>query len=179
MNLKEKKISSKKVYNGDFLTIKKDKVVCPNGNLATREFVDKCDASVIIAKTKDNKFILERQFRYPYNEEIFEFPAGKKDKNETNEDTALRELEEETGFKAKTIKYLGKTYPSPAYTNEIIYIFFAKDLIKTSQHLDQNEFVEILYKDEEEIKTMIKDGKIVDSKTVHAFSLYLLNKENI
>lgn len=179
MKLEEKKLKSRIVYEGDFLVVKKDDIVCPNGNYATREYVDKCDAAVILALTSDNKFILERQFRYPYHEAIFEFPAGKKDKNEENEKVALRELEEETGYKANKLVFLGATYPSPAYTNEVIYLYFATDLIKTRQHLDENEFVEILYKSEDEIKEMIKNGKIKDSKSVHIFSLYLLNKDKL
>ncbi len=177
MDLKEKKIDGELVYNGRLLEVHKDKVLCPNNRESYREYINKGPAAAVIAKTSDGKFILERQFRYPYNDVMIEFPAGKTDKNEDTKITALRELKEETGYVAKKCIFLGLTYPSVAYTNEIIYLYYCEDLTLKETNLDENEFVDVIYKSEEEIKEMILKGEIKDAKTVHAFLLYLLNKE--
>lgn len=176
-DLKEIKISGEIVYDGKLLEVHKDKVLCPNNHESYREYINKCKAAVVIAKVND-KFIMEKQFRYPYNDIIIEFPAGKCEENEDSKVTASRELEEETGYTASTLKYLGSTYPSPAYTNEIIDIYLGKDLVKGKRHLDENEFVDLIYLTEEEVKEYIKKGMIKDSKTVHGFLLYLMDKEN-
>ncbi len=178
MKLEEEKLSGSIVYDGHLLEVHNDEVLCPNGHKSHREYINKCPAACVVAKTSDNLFILEKQFRYPYHDIIIEFPAGKADLNEDPRLTAQRELEEETGYYSDNIIYLGATYPSVAYTNEVIHLFFAKDLIKKETHLDENEFVEVIYKSEEEVIQMIKNGKIRDAKTVHAFTLYLLNKDN-
>lgn len=178
MDLEEKKIKGEIVFKGHLLEVHKDEIICPNGNKAYREYIDKIPASAVLAKI-DNKFIFEKQYRYPYHDILIEVPAGKCDENEDPKNTALRELEEETGFKANNIKFLGKCFPSVAYTNEVINLYYATDLIKTHTHLDENEFVEVFYLTEEEIIEKIKKGEISDAKTVQIFALYLLNKDNL
>ncbi len=177
MDLKEKKLNGEIVFNGHLLEVHKDKVLCPNNHESYREYINKGPAACVIAKTNEGKFILEKQFRYPYDDIMIEFPAGKTDKNEDTKVTALRELKEETGYEAKKCIYLGETYPSVAYTNEKIYLYYCEDLTLKETNLDENEFVDVIYKNEDEIKNMILKGEIRDAKTVHAFLLYLLNKE--
>ena len=122
---------------------------------------------------------MEKQYRYPYDEVLLEIPAGKVDEGEDLEKAALRELEEETGFFAKSLTYLGTIYPTVAFCDEVIHIYFAKDLIKTETHPDEDEFVEVYLDSLDNILNQIKDGKIRDSKTICAFNYYLLNKENL
>lgn len=178
MDLEEKKIKGEIVYDGKLLEVHKDEILCPNGNKAFREYIEKIPAAAIIAKI-DDKFIFEKQFRYPFHDVLIEIPAGKCDKGENPLDTAKRELEEETGFLAKDIKFLGKCLPSVAYTSEVIHLYYASDLKKTSTHLDENEFVDVFYLSEDEVIGKIKSGEICDAKTVQAFALYLLNKESL
>lgn len=179
-NLEEKTVSSETVYDGKIMTVKKDVVELSNKKIVTREYLEKGYASVIVAKTNENKLILEYQYRYPYHDVICEFPAGKAEKNEDPKITALRELEEETGYKAKKIEYIGKMYPSPAYTDEVIYIYLATDLEKTKVHRDPGEFMYIKEYSIEEIEKMINEEKIVDAKSQIAFYKYLtyIKKEN-
>lgn len=172
--LKEKQISSEEIYKGKIIDVYKDKVVCPNGHISTRELIRHCKASCVLAITNDNKVLIERQYRYPYDEVIYEFPAGKCDKNENPKDTALRELEEETGYRANDITYLGKMYPSCAYTDEIIYLYMCKDLVKTHQHLDENEALEIIKLDFDDIKKLVSNGELVDAKSLCALTYYLI-----
>lgn len=179
MKLIEEKIDGEIVFKGTLLEVHKDKILCPNNEISYREYINKGKAAAIMAKTKDNKFILEKQFRYPFHDTIIEFPAGKTEKDEDTKITAIRELEEETGYKASNVIYLGTTFPSVAYTSEAIDLYYCEATSKGETHLDQNEFVEVFYKSEEEIKEMIKSGEIKDSKTAHLFCLYLLNKDKI
>lgn len=166
MALKEIKIDSEVIYKGKIIDVYKDKVALPDGKTTFREYIKHCKASCVLAKLPNGKFLIEKQFRYPYNEVLYEFPAGKCDKDEDPKLTAARELEEETGYKAHTIKYLGKMYPSCAYTDEVIYLYYAENLEKTSQNLDENENVEVFEVTFDEILDLIRTGKLVDAKSL-------------
>ena len=170
MDLKEKKLSSELIYKGKIIDVYKDKVVCPNGHESVREYVSHCRASCVMALNDDGKFLVEKQYRYPYDEVIFEFPAGKCDKGEDPLITAKRELEEETGYLANRIEFLGEIYPSCAYTDEIIYLYEARDLVKTHQHLDDNEALNIFEITIEELNNLIKKGDLKDAKSLCAIA---------
>lgn len=174
MKLKEEKISATYPYQGKILKVEEAQVLCPNGNVASREIIRHTQAAAILALTDEGKFILERQYRFAYDEILYEIPAGKQDENEDPIQIALRELEEETGFYAHRMECLGKMYPSCGYTDEIIYLYFATELEKREKHWDENEFLELEYVSLEELKQMILNGTIVDAKTVCALELYLL-----
>lgn len=171
MDKKEKTIHSELIYKGRILDLYKDDVVCPNGAKSVREVIRKGKAACVIALLND-KIILEKQYRYPYDEIMIEVPAGKSDGDEETKTTAIRELEEETGYKANTIKFLGTLYPTVAYTDELIDVYFATDLEKTHTHLDFDEELEMFLASPNEVEEMIKEGKIKDSKTIIAFYLY-------
>ena len=166
MDLKETKVESEVIYSGKIIDVYKDKVVLPNGTFTYREYIKHCKASCVLARLPNGKFLVEKQFRYPYQEVLYEFPAGKCDENEEPIHTALRELEEETGYKASKITYLGLTYPTCAYSDEIIYLYFAESLTKTSQNLDENENVEVIELSFEEIINLIKKGELKDAKSL-------------
>ncbi len=173
-NFVEKKISSETIYKGKILDLEVDKVKCPNDNVTTREVIRHCKAVCVLAEY-ENEFILERQYRYPYNEVLWELPAGKVDPGEDLVHAALRELEEETGFHANSITYLGKMYPSCAYTDEEIYLYYASDLVKTHTNLDPNEIIDVYFKPLDEINEMVINNVIVDAKSICALHLYMLN----
>lgn len=178
-DLKEHKISSKIMYEGHIIRVEEDQVLCPNQNTATREVVRRGEASCILAFCDDGKIIVEKQYRYPYDEVILELPAGKKDNNEDHCTTAIRELEEETGFLAHHMTYLGKIYPTVGFCNEVIHLYLASSLEKTKQHLDENEMVKLVFLSFEEIQDMIIKGQIVDAKTICALYYYQLKKESL
>ena len=171
-NLREIKLSSELLYKGKIIDVYKDKVRCPNGHESTRELVRHCKASCVLAITEDNKIIVERQYRYPYDDILYEFPAGKCDKDEDPQITAIRELEEETGYKAGKCEYLGKMYPTCAYSDEVIYLYLCTELKKTTQHLDENEALDILYLSFDELKALLNDGKFFDAKSLCALAFY-------
>lgn len=174
MNLKEKKINSKKIYDGVIMSVHVDEVELPNKEKSTREYSKHGKACCVVAKLENGKFLLEKQFRYPLNEVIYEFPAGKCDKDEDTKIAALRELKEETGYSAQNIIFLGNVIPACAYSDEILYIYYCDKLVKGDTHLDANEFLEVLEVSEEEIVQLIKQNKIQDSKTIAAFYKYQL-----
>ena len=174
MKLKEEKVSATYPYKGRILTVEEARVRCPNGNIDSREVIRHTPAAAILALTDDGKIILERQYRYAYDEILYEIPAGKQDENENPLQIAHRELLEETGYNAHHMECLGKMYPSCGYTDEIIYLYLATELEKKEQHWDENEFLELEYVTVDELKQMILQGTIVDAKTICALELFLL-----
>lgn len=177
MKLKEKKLSSQVIYDGRILKLEVDEVLCPNGHKSKREVIRHRGASCLMAEL-NGKFILEEQYRYPYDEVILEFPAGKIDPGETTLEAAKRELEEETGYKASKLIHLGDIYPSCAYTDEVISIFYASELEKGARHLDDNEAINLHYYSLEEMHDMVREGKIKDAKTLAALAFYEAKKRD-
>ena len=116
-----------------------------------------------------------RQFRYPYGEELWELPAGKLNAGEDPENTARRELEEETGYIPEELSLMQIMYPSPGYTNEKIYIYRAVRARAGAVHLDEDEFLNSYFVPVEEVREMIARGEIRDAKTIVGVQGYLLS----
>lgn len=173
-NLTEETLSSEKIFDGYVVKLRKDKVKLPNGETSEREIVSHSGGAGIIA-VNEGKILLVKQFRYAYGEELVEIPAGKIDKGESPENTARRELEEETGIIAETFRLVYTIYPTPGYTNEKIYLYYADTFTKGSVHLDDNEFLNSFWLDLNVAYEMLKKGEIKDSKTIIALQ-YLKNK---
>ncbi|MBQ7339556.1 MAG: NUDIX hydrolase [Clostridia bacterium] len=172
MDFEEKTLESQRIYEGKILSLKKDKVLLPNGETSYREIVEHNGGSTVIAE-KDGKILLVSQFRYAYKEQIWEIPAGKIDKGETPDKTAIRELEEECGYRAGSVKLLFEVYPTPGYTSEKIYIYKASDLVKTQTHFDDDENLTSKWFTKEELADMISKGVIKDGKTLIALLFVL------
>lgn len=175
MENKEKTIKENLVYDGKIVKLYVDDVII-NNHTAKREVI-KHPGGVCILGFIDNKVILEKQYRYPYKEYVYELPAGKLEINEDPYNAALREFNEETGFKASSLIDLGKMYPSCGYSSEIIYLYLAKDLTKSTTNLDEDEFIDLKLFTREEIILMIENGTIKDAKTICLIYKYLLWKE--
>lgn len=173
MNFEEKQIKSNLIYNGKVVKLYVDEVKCPNNNLSKREII-KHNGGVCVLAIIDNKVILEKQYRYAYDEVLYELPAGKLEENENPYDAAIREFEEETGYKANTLIDYGKMYPTCGYSNEIIHMYVAKDIVKTKRQLDEDEFIEIEYIELDKVIDMINKGVIKDAKTICLISKYIL-----
>jgi ADP-ribose pyrophosphatase len=167
-SLEELCISSETIASGGMLTVKRDQVKLPNGNLSQREFVVHPGAVVIVPILPNGNVILEKQFRYPLHQVFIELPAGKIDPNEETLTTGQRELLEETGYSGKTWVKLGLQHPCIGYSNEIIHIYLAKEL-SFSQHMrDEDEHMEVFDLSVERIMQMILSGEITDGKTIVA-----------
>ena len=164
--LEETKVSSKKIYKGKLLDVRKDEVILPNKSKGSREWINHPGAACCIAMLPNKKIILVKQYRYAVGEESIELPAGKIDKNESPENCAIRELEEETGYRANSLTFLTMFYPAIGFANEKLWIYHANDLQKTHLNLDTDEFVEELHFSLSDAINMIEKGIIKDSKTI-------------
>lgn len=168
MNFEEKTLSSECVYDGKIMTVCRDDVEISTGRKSFREVVHH-SGGVVIAALKDNNNILAvKQFRYPLKQTLIELPAGKLEKGEDPDLAAARELEEETGYKAKNWASLGYIYTSPGYSNEKLYLYLAKDLEFVGEHPDEGEILKTYEFPLDEFINKIKNGEITDAKTVCA-----------
>ena len=172
----EKKISGEVLYDGYIVKLERDKVLCPNNNEAYREIVRHSGGAAVLCVTKENKIVLVKQFRYAFNEIMYEIPAGKLEQGEMPQASALRELEEEAGYKAISSEHLITIYPTVGYWSEKIYVYLVTDYEITQTNLDENEFVEVVEVTIEEAVNMIQTGVIKDSKTICAIYQYLMRK---
>lgn len=166
MNLIEKSIEQKEVFKGKVLRMVTEIVELPNGKEGYREIVKHPGAVAILAINDKGNVILVEQYRRAVDKILFEIPAGKLEKAEDIEVAAKRELEEETGYKAKKFTYLGKIYTAPGFTDEVIHIYKAEDLYKGEVNRDEDEFINVIEMSIEDIKKSIKEGNILDSKTI-------------
>lgn len=174
MNLTEKKLSSRTVYDGKILKLTVDEVQLPDGNKSVRECVRHCGGAAVLL-VLGGKVALVKQHRYMYGKDIYEIPAGKLEAGEEPSKGAARECEEETGYRAEMEKLL-EIYPSPGYTDEVIHIFLAKNARFVGSHTDDGEFLTCEFIPLERVVKMIERGEICDAKTVTAIYKFLTIK---
>jgi ADP-ribose pyrophosphatase len=168
-HLAETPIESSQVFQGLLLDVRLDRVRLPDGSETTREYIRHQGAVVVIPILDDGKLVLERQFRYPLGRVMLEFPAGKIDPGELVENTAKRELLEETGLVARQWRHLGVLHPCIGYSDERIEIFLAQEMVQQGeQNLDRGEFIDVLKLTLEETVAAVRDGEITDAKTITA-----------
>ena len=168
MALEEKQISTKRIYDGKIVNLRVDTILLPNGREATREIIEHVGAVCVVPVMPDGTTYMVRQYRYPFPEAVLEIPAGKLDAGEQPVDAANRELEEEIGMKASELIYMGEFRPSVAYDMEVIHMYLARGLVKTHQHLDEDEFLNIEAYPLDQIYSMILDNQLTDGKTIAA-----------
>ena len=174
MDMREKKIDGEVIFDGVVVKLEKDRVLCPNGNTSYREVVRHNGGAAVLCVTPNDEIILEKQFRYAYDEVLYEIPAGKLEKGEDPYEAALRELEEETGKKASKLELLNILYPTCGYSSEKIYVYLATDYVETNTSLDEDEVIEIEYVPFEKAIEMVNNGQIKDAKTICAITTYLI-----
>lgn len=164
--LAERQTASELVFDGKILHLYRDDIELPNGQPAERELIRHVGAVCVIPITDDGCAVMERQYRYPVNRVLLEIPAGKLDsKSEDHEAAARRELEEETGYRAKELIPLGMFYPACAYSDETIWMYLAKGLERGERHLDADEFLDVELIPLKELVKQVLAGEIPDAKT--------------
>jgi ADP-ribose pyrophosphatase len=173
-HLREHTIDSRELLRGHFLHAFRDTVRLPDGGEAVREYVRHPGAVMIIAQLDDGRLVLERQFRYPVQSVMIEFPAGKLDAGEGSLACAQRELLEETGYSARCWAKAGVMHPVISYATEFIDIWFAKDLTAGERKLDAGEFLDVFTASPAELLQWCRDGRVTDGKTL-AGALWLQN----
>lgn len=179
LNFVEKPIKQQLKFQGYIINVRHDTVTIDNESYTTyREVVEHPGGVCIAAINESGNFLLVEQFRYAQGETTLEFVAGKREPKERAEITAIRELQEETGYLAKSIEFLGEVFPSPAYLNEKISLYFAKDLVMTQQNLDPDEYLRVVEMDLDQLLAKIQTNEIKDLKTI-ALAYEIKHRMNI
>lgn len=166
----EKTIQSNRLYEGKIINLKVDDVSLPNGKTSKRELIEHPGAVAVIAITSENKIIMVEQYRKALERSLVEIPAGKLEKGEAPEFTAMRELEEETGYTADKLELIQSFSTSPGFADEVVHLYFAVGLKKSTNGaaLDEDEFVELMEVSLEEAEEMVRNQRIYDAKTAFA-----------
>ena len=166
LHLREHTTSREELLHGNFLHIVREHVRLPDGSAATREFVLHPGAVAVVPLLDDGRIVLERQYRHPTRKVMIEIPAGKLDAGEQPLVCGQRELLEETGYVAREWAYGFTMYPTVAYSDEAIEIWFARGLEFRGARLDQGEFLDVITATPQEFLGWCRDGQVVDSKTL-------------
>lgn len=167
-----KRVKRKLEHKGSIVDFYSDYMELPDHKIAKWDFIAHKGAAAIIPVREDGKIIMVRQYRNAIERFTLEIPAGAINPGETLEQTAIRECEEETGYKALEAKHLFDLYTTVAFCNEKIGIYYSEKLEKSTQNLDENEYVNVEFYEIDELIQMIFDGKIQDSKTISALLAY-------
>lgn len=179
-HLKEERLRSEEIYRGRILDVYKDTVLLENGTEAIREVVHHPGGACVVPLTSDGCVLMVRQFRYPHHTETLEVPAGKLEYGEDPLQCAVRELKEEVGGEAESLESLGSLFPTPAYDEEVIYMYLARQITETStQSLDADEFLDVVRIPLADAVQMVMENRIKDAKTQIALlkTAFLLQNE--
>jgi len=169
----EKTLSRKTVYEGRILNVDVLEVELENGRKSVREIVRHGVAVALVPQLPDGRFVFIRQFRKPMERICFEVVAGNCDHGEPEEESARRELQEETGYTAESLELLGPIFPSVGYCTERIDIFYARlSGERGTPAFDEDERIETVVLTEAEMDEMIRTGQVADAKTLSAWMLY-------
>jgi ADP-ribose pyrophosphatase len=157
---------TKNIYTGRVVTLNVDTVTLPNGITVDLEVVRHPGAAAVVPLKDDGTVILIRQFRHAAGGFIYEIPAGKLHPGEDSGTCAVRELEEEVGYRAGSLELLSSIFTAPGFTDEVIHIFKATGLTKGRQQLDRDEVLEVIEMPLLEAIRMIETGAIRDAKSI-------------
>ncbi|MDL2263231.1 NUDIX hydrolase [Synergistaceae bacterium OttesenSCG-928-I11] len=177
MDLIETCVGSERLYEGRILNLRRDSVKLPDGRIRQREVVEHDPAVVIVAENDNGELLLIEQFRYPIAEAILEFPAGIVERGEDYEEAAVRELQEETGWKPGSLELVAEVFASPGFTTELFVIFYATALTQNKLPEDDDEFIVPRFYTRAEVERLLKEGAIVDGKTLLGIYWWLRKKD--
>ena len=168
MELEEKTLTSELIFDGRLLKLYRDEVALANGGRSVREYVHHPGGAAVVALDGDGNVCLERQFRYPYRKVVMEIPAGKLEEGEDPFDAIRRELKEEIGATAGRWDALGHIMPSVGYTDEMLWLYLARDLTFGEAYWDKDELLEPFRLPFAEALERAADGRLNDGKTAAA-----------
>lgn len=164
--IKSETLKSEKKFEGKIIEVYHNTISLPDGRTALREIIKRGFASAIVPLDNDGNIIFVKQYRAPADDCVIEIPAGMFEKGEDPKECALRELEEETSFKAGKIELITKMYSAIGFCDEQIYIYLAENLTQGEFNFDDDEFIEVLKYPVDDAVDMVLRGEIVDSKTI-------------
>ena len=166
MDLTEHTVESRTLFEGHIVKLTLDRARLPDGTLADREVVYHPGGVAILALDEGGNVALVRQYRYPMRQLLLELPAGKLDPGEDTRLAAARELSEETGLEAEEWTYLGYMLASPGFCDEALHMYLARGLRRRDQHLDEDEFLDVVTMSFQQLVDQVMDGTITDAKTI-------------
>ncbi len=175
MDNRPERIGRTLIHNGAIVDIYQDRMQLPDGSEENFDFIKHKGAAAVVPVMDDGRIVMVRQYRNAIDQYTLEIPAGGLNgADEPTKVAAHRELEEETGYYAdmEDISFLLTLYTTVAFCNEKIDIYVAKNLRKTCQHLDDDEFIDVGIYTVDELADMVLAGKIVDAKTIAAIMTY-------
>lgn len=140
---KFEELEKKEIFKNEHIKVFSRKLKLPNNRVVDWTFTGRKDAVGIVAVFEDDTTLLVRQYRPAVKIETLEIPAGLLERDESPVEAALRELEEETGYRAEKIEKICEYFMSPGVSAGRFYLYYAENLVKTQQHLDEDEFVEV------------------------------------
>jgi len=167
-------VDSRRIYDGRVIGLRVDRIRLPSGDVFEREVVEHRGAVAMLPLLDDGRLLLIRQYRHPVGKVLLEIPAGTLSDGETPEECARRELIEETGYDAETIKELFSCFLAPGYSSEKIHLFLASKLKRVGSSPEVDEFIQLEPTELEDAEAMIKRGEIMDAKTISGISYFLL-----
>jgi len=176
---RERTLRTEPIFEGKIITLQVDTIELPDGKTATREIVRHPGAAAVLALLDDRMLVVE-QYRKPMDKFQIEIPAGKLDAGEDPIVCAARELEEETGYKAASLKPISAFYTSPGFADEKLYLYLAEGLTAGQVNPDEDEYLRVDAITLEQALAYIEEERISDSKTilaVYAWRLYKLTGE--
>jgi ADP-ribose pyrophosphatase len=170
--MSEDVIDSKQIYRGRVINVRVDTVRMANGRTASRDVVEHAGAVAIVPVTDEGHIVFVRQFRLPAAKNLLEIPAGSLDPGEVPDEAAQRELREETGQRAATLRRLTGFYTAPGYSSEYIHVYVAEGLSEDRLEADEDEDLAVELRTLPEALELIDSGAIEDAKTIVGLLAY-------
>ncbi|HMZ08208.1 MAG TPA: NUDIX hydrolase [Anaerolineales bacterium] len=161
-------MKSETLLQGRAFKIRRDTLKTPDGRETKFDIVDHGGSVVIIPVDGDGNILLVRQYRHAAGMDLLELPAGTRDGDEPFEDCAAREIREETGMEAGTLKHIGSFYLAPGYSTEYMGVFLATDLSHNPLEMDEDEFLSVEKMPIREVIAMAERGEMPDAKSLAA-----------
>ena len=166
-------LSCEMIYQGRVFGLRRDEVVEPSGVRATREVITHPGSVVVLPVLPDGRIVMIRQYRHATRQYLWELVAGRKEPEETPTQGAARELLEETGYRAKRFKVFLDVFPTPGFLEERMYILLAEGLTAGEAQPEEDEKIEVRAYRVNELRQMIKSGRLRDAKSIAGILYYL------